>query len=76
LIVLRGGSLVNTAGLSTLAQTVGYLVGALGPLAIGALHDLSGSWTPPLLVLLALLGPQLALGLAAARNRTVTPVAG
>ncbi len=73
LIVLRGGTLTNTAGLSTLTQTVGYLVGALGPLAIGAIHDLSGSWTPPLLVLLALLVPQLLLGLAAARNRTVTP---
>jgi MFS transporter, CP family, cyanate transporter len=73
LIVLRGGTLTNTAGLSTLTQTVGYLVGALGPLVIGAIHDLSGSWTPPLLVLLALLVPQLLLGLAAARNRTVTP---
>jgi MFS transporter, CP family, cyanate transporter len=73
LIVLRGGTLTNTAGLSTLTQTVGYLVGALGPLVIGAVHDLTGSWTPPLLALLALLVPQLLLGLAAARNRTVTP---
>jgi MFS transporter, CP family, cyanate transporter len=72
LIVLRGGTVTNTAGLSTLAQTVGYLVAALGPLTIGAVHDVSGSWTPALIVLLALLAPQLALGLAAARNRTVT----
>ena len=76
LIVLRGGSVTNTAGLSTLVQTVGYLVAALGPLAIGALHDATGSWTPPLIVLLSLLAPQLVLGLAAARNRTVTPAAG
>jgi MFS transporter, CP family, cyanate transporter len=73
LIVLRGGSLANTAGLSTLVQTVGYLVAALGPLAIGAVHDVSDSWTPSLLVLLALVVPQLLIGLAAARNRTVTP---
>ncbi|MFZ0383548.1 MAG: MFS transporter, partial [Solirubrobacteraceae bacterium] len=73
LIVLRGGTMSSTAGLSTLVQTVGYLVAALGPLAIGAVHDLTGSWTPALLVLLALLVPQLAVGLAAARNRTVTP---
>lgn len=72
LIVLRGGTLTNTAGLSTLTQTVGYLVGALGPLVIGAVHDLTGSWTAPLFVLLALLVPQLLLGLAAARRRTVT----
>jgi MFS transporter, CP family, cyanate transporter len=73
LIVLRGGTVTSTAGLSTLVQTVGYLVAATGPLVIGALHDLTGSWTPPLLVLLALLVPQLFLGLAAARNRTVQP---
>jgi MFS transporter, CP family, cyanate transporter len=73
LIVLRGGSVSSTAGLSTLVQTVGYLVAAFGPLAIGAVHQVTGSWTPALIVLLALLVPQLALGLAAARNRTVTP---
>ena len=75
LIVLRGGTVTSTAGLSTLTQTVGYLVAAVGPLAIGALHDISGSWTPPLIVLLALLGPLVLLGLAAGRNRTVAPVA-
>jgi CP family cyanate transporter-like MFS transporter len=72
LVVLRGGTVTNTARLSTLAQTVGYLVAALGPLSIGAVHDVSGSWTPALIVLLTMLAPQLALGLAAARNRTVT----
>jgi len=75
MIVLRGGSLTNTAGLSTLVQTVGYLVAAMGPLAIGAVHQLTGSWTPALIVLLALLVPQLVLGLAAGRNRTVTAAA-
>jgi CP family cyanate transporter-like MFS transporter len=69
LIVLRGGHL--TAGLSTLAQSVGYLVAALGPLGIGIVHDVSGSWTPPIIVLLALLVPQIFVGLAAARNRMV-----
>jgi CP family cyanate transporter-like MFS transporter len=73
LIVLRAGSVTSTAGLSTLVQAVGYLVAALGPLAIGAVHDLTGSWTPPLIVLLALLAPQLVAGLAAAQARTVAP---
>jgi MFS transporter, CP family, cyanate transporter len=71
MIVLRGGTVTSTAGLSTLVQTVGYLIAAMAPLAIGAVHDLSGSWTPALIVLLALLVPQTILGLAAARNRTV-----
>ena len=71
LIVLRGGTVTSTGALSTLVQTVGYLVAAIGPLAIGAVHDITGSWTPALIVLLALLAPQLVLGLAAARARTV-----
>ena len=73
LIVLRGGPVSSTAALSTMVQTVGYLLAAVGPLAIGALHDISGSWTPALIVLLALLGPQTVMGLEAARNRTVSP---
>jgi MFS transporter, CP family, cyanate transporter len=71
LIVLRGGDVANTAGLSTLVQSVGYLLAAGAPLGIGALHDLSGSWTVPLIVLLALVLPQALVGLPAARDRTV-----
>jgi MFS transporter, CP family, cyanate transporter len=74
LIVLRGGTVISTAALSTLVQTVGYLFAAVGPLAIGAIHDVTGSWTPALVVLLALLVPQTVLGLAAARNRTVAKI--
>jgi CP family cyanate transporter-like MFS transporter len=75
LIVLRGGPVASTAALSTMVQTVGYLIAAAGPLAIGAVHDISGSWTPALIVLLGLLVPQTVIGLEAARNRTVTPAA-
>jgi MFS transporter, CP family, cyanate transporter len=74
LIVLRGGTVRSTAALSTLVQTVGYLCAALGPLAIGAVHDITGSWTPALLILLALLVPQTVIGLAAARRRTVLAI--
>ena len=74
LIVLRGGTIKSTAGLSTLVQTVGYMIAAVAPFAIGAVHDITGSWTPALFVLLGLLIPQLIVGLAAARNRTVAPI--
>ncbi len=73
LIVLRGGTVTSTSGLSTLVQTVGYLIAAMAPFAIGAIHGLTGSWTPALFVLLALLVPQLIVGLAAARDRLVVP---
>jgi MFS transporter, CP family, cyanate transporter len=75
LLVLRGGPVASTAALSTMVQTVGYLLAAAGPLVIGVVHDISGSWTPALIVLLALLVPQTIIGLEAARNRTVTPAA-
>jgi CP family cyanate transporter-like MFS transporter len=74
LIVMRGGSVATTEGLSTLAQSVGYALAALAPLAVGALHGLTGSWTPALVQLLALLAPQLAFGLAAGRDRQLSPV--
>ena len=73
LIVLRGGTVTSTAGLSTLVQTVGYVIAAVAPFAIGAIHDITGSWTPALFVLLALLVPQLIVGLAAGRDRLVVP---
>ena len=73
MVVLRGGTVASTTGLSTLVQTVGYLLAAVGPLAIGALHDLSGSWTPALVVLIAALAPQTVAGIAAGRNRSVAP---
>jgi CP family cyanate transporter-like MFS transporter len=71
LIVLRGATVAGTAGLSTMVQTVGYLLAALAPLGIGVLHDLTGSWTAPLVVLLALSVPQAMMGLAAGANRKV-----
>jgi CP family cyanate transporter-like MFS transporter len=76
LIVLRGGSVSSTEALSTLSQSVGYVLAALGPLAVGALHGLTGSWTAPLVLLLALMVPQLFIGLAAARNRVVPDLTG
>ena len=71
LIVLRGGSLATTEALSTMSQSVGYVLAALAPLAVGALHGATGTWTPAVILLLALTGPQLVAGLAAGRDRQV-----
>jgi CP family cyanate transporter-like MFS transporter len=68
LIVLRGGSVSNTAGLSTLAQTVGYVLAAFAPLGVGALHDATGSWTAPVILLTALMFPQALIGTVAGRR--------
>lgn len=73
MIVLRGGTVTNTAGLSTLVQTGGYLLAAFVPLGIGALHDATGSWTAPVIVLIALLVPQVLTGMIAGRRGHVRP---
>jgi CP family cyanate transporter-like MFS transporter len=67
LIVLRSDSVETTTALSTLTQGCGYLIAACGPLALGAVHDLTGSWSAAVALLLALLVPQALAGLGAGR---------
>jgi CP family cyanate transporter-like MFS transporter len=54
-----------------MAQGVGYLVAAIGPLTLGVLHDATGGWTVPLALLAALMAPQLVLGMGASRDLRV-----
>lgn len=68
---LRSSNHHQAGALSGMAQCLGYLLAAAGPVLIGALHDAVGSWTPPLLVLLALLLGTLVSGVLAGRNRTI-----
>ena len=53
LINLRTRTHAGAVALSSFVQSVGYTLGALGPLAFGLLHELSGGWTWPLGFLLA-----------------------
>ena len=55
------------ASLSALAQSVGYLLAAAGPLEVGLLHSATGSWTVPVAVLFVLAGVLLVSGVLAAR---------
>jgi MFS transporter, CP family, cyanate transporter len=71
LILVRSRDVAQTGRLSAASQSVGYLVAATGPLAVGLLHEASGSWRPGLVLLLGLLVAQVAVGLAAARPRLV-----
>jgi len=71
LILVRSRDVAQTGRLSAAAQSVGYLVAATGPLAVGLLHEAGGSWRPGLVLLLGLLVAQVAVGLAAARPRLV-----
>ncbi len=64
LIGLRADTPAGTAALSGFTQSLGYLVAALGPFGVGLLHDLTGSWTVPLITLTGLSLPLLLIGLA------------
>lgn len=44
----------DSSKLSSISQTFGYLMAAIGPACLGLLVDLSGSWFLPLTVMLAL----------------------
>ena len=74
LIGLRARTSAGTAALSGFTQGVGYLVAAVGPFGIGALHDLTDGWTVPLVALMLLSVPQLVTGLLVSRRRYVEDV--
>jgi MFS transporter, CP family, cyanate transporter len=64
----------TAASLSAFAQGAGYLIASTGPLVIGLLHDATGGWTVPGLVLLGVAVLQLITGWLAGRARTVPAV--
>jgi MFS transporter, CP family, cyanate transporter len=61
----------TAASLSSVAQSVGYLFSAAGPLAVGFLRTATGSWTVPVVLLLALCAVEITVGLLAARDRMI-----
>lgn len=67
LILLRTRSSAETAQLSAMVQAVGFLTAAAGPLALGAVHEVTGSWTPGVVLLLLVMVLQMGSGAAAGR---------
>ncbi|MFJ6696803.1 CynX/NimT family MFS transporter [Streptomyces sp. NPDC091272] len=71
MIVLRAGDAATAARLSGMAQTIGYLLAAVGPLAAGAVHQVTGDWTVPIALMLGVCAAALVVGLFAARDRKI-----
>jgi hypothetical protein len=67
-MVLRSTSTTQTSQVSGMAQSVGYILAAAGPVAIGALHDVTGSWT----IAMSALVPQAVSTVVAGRNVTMS----
>ncbi len=67
-VVLRATSLRENRRLSSIVQTGGYTVAALGPVVLGALHDTTGTWDASLLAALCAVGALTVMGALSARG--------
>jgi CP family cyanate transporter-like MFS transporter len=68
---LRAPDSEHAAALSGMAQSVGYLLAAVGPSLFGVLRDATHAWKVPLALLLAVTVCLLIAGLGAARDAHV-----
>ncbi|MGR7920877.1 CynX/NimT family MFS transporter [Zobellella denitrificans] len=71
--VLRAANTAQATALSAMAQSIGYLLAALGPFSLGLLRDISGAWQWALAAMLALQLFQSGFGWMAARPVNVVP---
>jgi MFS transporter, CP family, cyanate transporter len=72
LMASRAHDAVIAARLSSMAQGIGYMISALGPLVAGLLHSATGTWELPLIVTIGICGAQLLAGMGAARPGMVS----
>lgn len=70
-MVLRSTSAVQTSQVSGMAQSTGYVLAAVGPVAIGALHDATGSWATAMAAVGLVLVPQALSTVLAGKNITM-----
>ncbi|MBE7245160.1 MAG: MFS transporter [Actinomycetospora chiangmaiensis] len=71
LIVLRAADAASAAGLSAMAQGIGYAFAALGPLAFGLAHEVTGDWSLAGALFAGITVAAAAFGVPAGRSRTV-----
>ncbi|WP_037180217.1 MFS transporter [Rhodococcoides fascians] len=71
LMNLRAANARDAASLSSMAQTVGYVLAAAGPLVCGAVHSATQRWEPSIVFLLLVTIPMAAAGAVAGRRVVV-----
>ncbi|MEE7504333.1 MFS transporter [Methylobacterium mesophilicum] len=72
LIVLRAADAASAAGLSAMAQGIGYTCAALGPLVFGLAHEATGGWAVPGALFVGITVAAILIGLAAGRDLKVS----
>ncbi|WP_241558887.1 CynX/NimT family MFS transporter [Oceanobacillus halophilus] len=68
---MRARTAKQAAQLSGMAQTLGYILAALGPIFIGYLYDLTQSWTVPILTIITVSVLVMLFGFGTGRNKFV-----
>ncbi|MDP4502890.1 CynX/NimT family MFS transporter [Nonomuraea turcica] len=71
IIALRPADPATVTALSAVAQSVGYVIAALGPMVFGLLREVSGGWSVPLIAVLGVLAVQILAGWFAGRPATL-----
>lgn len=71
LVGLRTRTHEGSVALSGFVQSVGYGIAAVFPFAVGLLHDATGGWTVPLLVMGGVIACAIPVGVVASRTVTI-----
>lgn len=69
---LRTSNSEQAASLSGMAQSIGYLMAAFGPASFGFIHDQTGNWDIPLIMMIVASILLAIFGLGAGKKRTVS----
>ncbi len=71
MVGMRARTGAGVAQLSAFAQSTGYLLSIPGPLLVGVLYQHTGGWDVPIVLMGALLVPQILFGVLAGRQRII-----
>ncbi|WP_239984704.1 CynX/NimT family MFS transporter [Lentibacillus sediminis] len=71
-LAMRARTAKQAAELSGMAQSLGYSLAAIGPVMIGYLYDITGTWSIPISVLIFISVLVVVFGSLSGRNRYVT----
>ncbi|WP_341976215.1 MFS transporter [Microbacterium sp. LTA6] len=71
LLSIRARTPESAVALSGFVQSIGYAIAAVFPLLIGMLHEVTGGWQVPLIVMAGVLIVSLPAGYIAGRRRTI-----
>jgi CP family cyanate transporter-like MFS transporter len=69
---LRSRTPMEAANLSGVAQSIGYLLAAVGPVFFGFIHDETGSWYTPMILFIVTVVLLFLAGMHAGRDRYVS----